>query len=494
VLQAVRPHVDSIEEWAASAARPAAIYRHEPYIEIMRLSQKAAPAVRRPAVAGLFYPEAAETLRAEIERLLGGVKSLAPRPSSPKALIVPHAGYVYSGPIAASAYALLHPARGTIRRVVLLGPCHRVPVRGLALPAAEAFDTPLGRVRVDADAAAALRELPQVEVSGQAHALEHSLEVQLPFLQTLLGDFDLVPLAVGAASPRAVAEVLDHVWGGPETLIVVSSDLSHYLPYAAACDTDRATVNAILALRDDLDHEQACGATPVGALALAARARGLEPELLDLRNSGDTAGDRDRVVGYASIAFWPPGEQSYDETHGRELLGVARDALTSALGNGAESENAAQAAWLRAPRASFVTLTAAGALRGCIGTLFPRRPLGEDVAANALSAALHDPRFPAVARAELEGLRIEVSVISPLVPMRCDHEDELFASLVPGEDGLVLEYGDRQATFLPQVWSQLPEPARFLGELRRKAGLSAATPLRRCRVSRYRVVKWREAT
>jgi AmmeMemoRadiSam system protein B/AmmeMemoRadiSam system protein A len=459
----------------------------------MTLLQRPSSALRRAAVAGLFYPGSADALRAEIERLLGSVTVLWPRPASPKALIVPHAGYAYSGAIAASAYALLRAARGSIRRVVLLGPGHRVPVRGLALPAAEAFDTPLGRVPVDAEAAASLRTLPQVETSGQAHALEHSLEVQLPFLQAVLGDFALLPLVVGAASQRAVAEVLERVWGGPETLVVVSSDLSHYLPYAVACETDRATVNAILDLRDDLDHEQACGATPVAALAIAARTRGLVPELLDLRNSGDTAGDRDRVVGYAAIAFWSPGEQAYDESHGRALLGLARESLATALGEGGGRRQHAPASWLNAPRASFVTLTAGGALRGCIGTLLPRRPLGEDVAANALAAALSDPRFPAVTRAELEGLRIEVSVISPLVPMRCEDDETLHAALVPGKDGLVLECGPRQATFLPQVWAQLPEPARFLGELRRKAGVSATTPLRRCRVSRYRVLKWREA-
>lgn len=464
------------------------------YIERMSPTQSTSGVARRAAVAGLFYPERADALRADVERLLGTVHSLAPRPALPKALIVPHAGYVYSGPIAASAYALLRAARGVVRRVVLLGPCHRFPVRGVALPAAGAFETPLGRVPVDAEAASALAVLPGVEVSGDAHALEHSLEVQLPFLQCVLGDFALVPLAVGAAAPQAVAGVLDRVWGGPETLVVVSSDLSHYLPYNAARVRDRGTVDAILALRDDLDHEQACGATPVAALAVAARSRGLVPELLDLRSSGDTAGDRERVVGYAAIAFWPPGEHAYDETHGEALLALARGSLASAVGGRARDEScAARPGWLAAERASFVTLTANGTLRGCIGTLAARRALADDVAANARAAGLLDPRFPAVKREELAGLRIEVSVVSPLVPLPCDDEDGLLAALVPGEDGLVLECGDRQATFLPQVWSHLPEPPRFVAELRRKAGLAETVPLQRCRWSRYRVVKWREA-
>jgi len=257
---------------------------------------------RPAAVAGLFYPAEPVSLAREVAKLLGRASGQAR--AVPKAVIVPHAGYVYSGPIAASAYALLAPAREVIRRVVLLGPTHRVAVRGLALPAASHFATPLGTVEVDAKALGRLRDLPQVVVSEAAHVLEHSLEVHLPFLQTVLSDFKLVPLAVGDVALEAVAEVLEVLWGGPETLIVVSSDLSHYLTYGEARSIDRATCEAILALRSDLDHEQACGATPISGLALASRGKGLRPELIDLRNSGDTAGDKSRVVGYASFAFY----------------------------------------------------------------------------------------------------------------------------------------------------------------------------------------------
>jgi AmmeMemoRadiSam system protein B len=237
-----------------------------------------------------------------VNDLLG--KADAKAAAVPKALIVPHAGYIYSGPIAANAYALLAPARDTIKRVILLGPTHRVAVRGLAVPTAARFSTPLGSVDLDTEAIGRIRSLPQVVVSDDAHALEHSLEVHVPFLQTVLADFTLVPLAVGHAAPGEVAEVIDALYGGPETLIVVSSDLSHYLAYAQAQRVDRETCDAILELRTDIDHDQACGATPVAGLALAARRRRLAPELLDLRNSGDTAGDKGRVVGYASFAFY----------------------------------------------------------------------------------------------------------------------------------------------------------------------------------------------
>jgi hypothetical protein len=254
-------------------------------------------------VAGLFYPANPAELSAGVRALLGAGQTAAAT-RIPKALIVPHAGYVYSGPVAGMAYARLRPLADRISRVVLLGPVHRVPVRGLALPQSTRFATPLGEIPLDTAAMAELSGLPQVVISEQAHALEHSLEVHLPFLQTVLGRFQLLPLAVGDASPAQVAGVLAKVWGGPETLIVISSDLSHYLPYAEAQRIDRETVQHILALTPDLDHQAACGATPVNGLLAFAGQHPLRPELIDLRNSGDTAGDHSRVVGYTSIAFY----------------------------------------------------------------------------------------------------------------------------------------------------------------------------------------------
>ena len=256
--------------------------------------------VRPPAVAGRFYPVEASVLACDVRAMLAAAKPCA---YSPKALIAPHAGYVYSGPIAASAYIALQNIAARIRRVVLLGPTHRVAVRGMALPGADAFATPLGIVQLDLAAAQAIVHLPQVTASLPAHAQEHSLEVQLPFLQAVLPDFKLLPLAVGMATPEEVAEVLEILWGGDETLIVVSSDLSHYLPYDTARQVDTASTQSILALEHTLSHEQACGATPINGLMLAARRHHLTPHLLDLRNSGDTSGPRDGVVGYAAFAF-----------------------------------------------------------------------------------------------------------------------------------------------------------------------------------------------
>jgi AmmeMemoRadiSam system protein B len=260
--------------------------------------------IRKAAVAGTFYPGNAQALAGEVGRMLADASAdRSQSPVAPKALIVPHAGYVYSGSTAAAAYATLKPAAQTIRRVVLLGPVHRVPVRGLAAPGVEAFSTPLGEIALDMDAIASLAHLPQVTVSSAAHAMEHSLEVQLPFLQAVLPHLKLVPLVVGDASASEVAQVLSALWGGPETLILISSDLSHFLPYAEAQATDQVTMNHILRLDGSLTHTQACGATPINGLLMAARAHHLRAQLLAQCNSGDTAGDRQRVVGYASVAF-----------------------------------------------------------------------------------------------------------------------------------------------------------------------------------------------
>lgn len=257
--------------------------------------------VRPPAVAGTFYPGNPAVLRQMVDELLAEAPAEG---AEPKAVIVPHAGYVYSGPVAASAYARLRPYAARIRRVVLLGPSHRVAFRGIAAPEEDYFETPLGEVRIDQKAIDQLADLGFVQRYGRAHAQEHSLEVQLPFLQEVLGSFDLVPLVVGDATPDEVATVLERLWDGEETLIVISSDLSHYLDYESARLIDARTTRAIEELRDqDIGFDQACGALPVRGLVLAARRHGLRPKTVDLRNSGDTAGPRDQVVGYGSYVF-----------------------------------------------------------------------------------------------------------------------------------------------------------------------------------------------
>lgn len=260
--------------------------------------------VRQPAVAGMFYPADRNELAAVVQTYLQNAQP--PAGPVPKAIIAPHAGYIYSGPVAATAYAALRRVASTIRRVVLLGPSHRVPFHGLAVSTADAFMTPLGSILLDRPAIEALLTLPQVKALDEAHRLEHSLEVQLPFLQQSLESFTLIPIVVGEAAPREVAEVLDRVWGGDETLIVISSDLSHYQDYATAQRLDRATSDAIERLDSGaIRHEQACGRNPVNGLLYSASRRHLRATTVDLRNSGDTAGPRDQVVGYGAYLFTP---------------------------------------------------------------------------------------------------------------------------------------------------------------------------------------------
>lgn len=447
---------------------------------------------RPPAVAGTFYPAQPEILRRSLVQFLDDAEPPAMQETI-KALVVPHAGYIYSGSVAGSAYARLKEVAGTIERVVLLGPVHRVPVRGLALPDTDNFATPLGTVPLDREAISRIAQMPQVATSGPAHAHEHSLEVQLPFLQSVLGDFSLVPLAVGDASAAEVAEVLDAVWGGPETLIVISSDLSHYLPYEEAMRRDRDTLSRILEGTPLTSHEQACGATPINGLLLAARRHGLAPHLVAACNSGDTAGDRDHVVGYASIAFLEPRELSQaedEDERGEVLLNTARASISTALGRPRDADTSAP--WLRDMGACFVTLTQRGELRGCIGSLEPHRTLLEDVTANARSAALGDPRFPPLTLGELNVTRIEVSLLSPIRPMAFHSEGDALAQLRPGIDGIVFEHGRHRATFLPQVWESLPDPGDFIGQLKLKAGLPRHFWSEEVRLHRYHVSKWSE--
>jgi len=256
--------------------------------------------IRPPAVAGQFYPEQPDELRQRVRQLL----DQAPPPQiTPKAIIAPHAGFIYSGPIAATAYRAVSKIADNITRVILLGPSHHVALRGIALPESTQFQTPLGNIPLDLAAIAKISTLSSVNVNAQAHTWEHSLEVQLPFLQLLLGEFQLVPLVVGEAQAEQTADLLNILWGGDETLIVVSSDLSHYHPYECANILDQATRHKIEMLSPELSGDQACGCQPINGLLVAAQQHGLKVTTLDIRNSGDTAGSHERVVGYGAYAL-----------------------------------------------------------------------------------------------------------------------------------------------------------------------------------------------
>jgi hypothetical protein len=364
-------------------------------------------------------------------------------------------------------------------------------VRGLAAPTAKAFATPLGSIPLDRAALDALADLPQVVASDAAHAQEHSLEVQLPFLQTVLGAFELVPLAVGDASAGEIAEVLDRLWGGPETLIVISSDLSHFHGYREAQSIDNATVSHILALDQLTSFDQACGALPINGLIKVARLRGLRIERVAQCNSGDTAGDKGRVVGYASFALYEPEAKTDDL--GPALLVRARNAIAARLKQPTQAEPDHPA--LNRPGATFVTLTQNdGDLRGCIGSLEAHRSLDDDVRANAVAAAFSDPRFPPLTVAEFSRTRVEVSLLTAPQPMKFSSEADALRQLRPHVDGVILTAGRHRGTFLPQVWEQLPEPRLFMAHLKQKAGLPADWWSSEVELQRYEVQKWKAAT
>ena len=457
-----------------------------------------ATAIRPPAVAGMFYPGDPDNLRDDLAACLA-VAAVTPAPTPGhgllKAVIVPHAGYVYSGGTAGKAYALLAPLAGRITRVVLLGPCHRVSVRGLAAPTVKAFATPLGSIPLDRVAISALADLPQLVASDAAHAQEHSLEVQLPFLQTVLGSFELVPLAVGQTGAAEVAQVLDRLWGGPETLIVISSDLSHFHGYAEAQKIDHATADHILALEQLTSFEQACGALPINGLIAVAKKRGLRIERVAQCNSGDTAGDKSRVVGYASFALYEPPPVDETADPGPALLVRARNAIAARLKQATRAEPAHPA--LNQPGACFVTLTQNGQLRGCIGSLEAHRPLDQDVRANAVAAAFRDPRFAPLKVEELPRTRVEVSLLTAPQPMHFSDEADALRQLRPNIDGIIFSAGEGgklgRSTFLPQVWEQLAEPRVFMAHLKQKAGLAADYWSSDVQLQRYEVQKWKEA-
>lgn len=453
--------------------------------------------IRQPAVANRFYPGDADQLAHAVDAFLSTKpESANDRPATPpKILIVPHAGYIYSGATAGRAYALLKPWRSVIKRVVLLAPLHRVLVRGIALPEVLNYNTPLGNIPIDRVGLDSLAQLPWAVKSDLAHAEEHSLEVHLPFLQRALDDFELIPIGVGPCPVAPLAERIEQLWGGRETLIVVSTDLSHYLPYAQAQAKDRLTCERILNADADIDPESACGAYPLNAILHIARHRHLGIHLLEQCNSGDGPGNKARVVGYAAFALYETSFDAEATTLGLGLLHLARQAIDQRF-NPAEPARfipaPALAKRLAEPGASFVTLTLGGHLRGCIGTLHAQRKLLEDIEKNALAAAFRDPRFPPLSAAEWARTQLEVSLLGEAQPLHFINEADALKQLRPGIDGLILSSGTHRATFLPQVWSQLPTPAEFMARLKQKAGLPADYWGDDIQLARYTVQKWHE--
>lgn len=460
---------------------------------------------RQPAVAGLFYPADSHQLSAALDGYLSaGGNTLSPRPHM---LVVPHAGYIYSAAVAAKAYKRLLPFREDIKRVILVGPSHRVALRGVALSSAARFKTPLGTVDTDRALTAELASLPGFHINDRAHAGEHSLEVQLPFLQKVLQRFAIVPLVYGDVTPEELAAALAPYLRRNDVLVVISADLSHYLDYDSAKTADAATAAAV-DRKQALESHQSCGATGINAALELARRFNLKPRLLDMANSGDVTGKNDSVVGYASWMFdnsepepqLSPLEQEVENLryfakfNGAALLDIARESLRRAT----EEKRRFRPARdkfddvLFNKGASFVTLTQKNGLRGCIGTLVPSQAVALDVAANAYAAALEDKRFPPVTAEELPGLQITISLLTGYERIDFNSEQDLLRQLQPGTDGLVIRDGNRQGLFLPSVWQQLPDKAEFLKNLKLKAGLSPAYWSDQIKAYRFRIVEIKE--
>ena len=446
--------------------------------------------VRAPAVAGLFYPGDAAALSKTIEGLLAN----APDHSIPrlKALVCPHAGYEFSGQTAAIAYKLL--TGRDVQTVVVMGPSHYALFQGACIPNADAYKTPLGLVPISEKTKGLVAVAPFVlepqclvqrpqwwrqapkpapeEGHDTPETWEHSVEVQVPFLQKVLKNFKLVPVVIGEADPAQVAKALAERIDD-KTIVVASSDLSHYHSYQAAKGLDDRCVKAICDLDiDAMTTQEACGKTPILALLRLARQKGWKAQLLDYRNSGDVTGEKDRVVGYTSVAFYAPAPENLAAAERKYLLELARKTLTSVTTGGSLPEVAAKDVppKLAEKKACFVTLTKSGALRGCIGHLMAMEPLHQAVAENARNAALRDPRFPPVGSDELDQIKIEISVLTDPQPLPFNSPDDLLSKLHPNEDGVLLHIGPRTATFLPQVWAQVPDKVAFLNHLSQKAG------------------------
>ncbi len=462
----------------------------------MSLSAHAAgsvtPAVREPAAQGTFYPEDAAELARMVDGFLTAPALIPPPVGRVRAVIAPHAGYVYSGALAGQALRLV-PA--DTKRVIILAPSHHVGFDGTSLPAYQLFHNALGNIPLDAACAVLRTQDPRLFHNlPEAHAEEHSLEVMLPFLQRRLKRFTLIPIVVSQRfDAGAIAKALAPLLKDPATALVVSSDLSHYHPYAEANRLDRACLARILAVdADGLQNQELCGQAPVTCLLALAKLKGWTPVLVGSTNSGDTAGDRSRVVGYGAVAFTETAAASAapDKTpkaaatmaaepplltpaQQQALLTLARDTITAKLAGRPLPELPVDGPLFRKKLGCFVTLHLDGDLRGCIGNIFPAYPLAKGIQENALNAAFEDPRFPPVSARELPHCQIEISVLTQPAPLPYSSAADLLAKLKPNVHGVVLQQGYNQSTFLPQVWEQLPGKEEFLEHLCRKGGMAA---------------------
>jgi len=437
--------------------------------------------IRMPVWSGKFYPATQSELKQTIDTLTQKAKQTTvkiPPDRELKAIILPHAGYIYSGFTAAHASFVLSEKQ--FNKVILLGPDHRVGFRNCAISNVKGYQTPLGFIRLHEDTKILLKKSNLFQYIQPFDEVEHSLEVILPFLQYYLKEFELVPIVMGRTSEiNTIADEIKPLLDS-DTLLVVSSDLSHFLPYSEAVTRDKETIDIILNFKpEELKKREncACGKIPILILMEIAHNNGWQPVLLNYSNSGDTAGDRSKVVGYSAIAYFK--DTSLSQKQGEILVKLARKTIMEKLGKKMPSDKARQLSdaltdnCFKESRGTFVTLKIDGRLRGCIGSLTSNESILRGIRCNARNAAFRDPRFPPLTTDEFEHVDIEISILTKPQPLEYTDHCDLLSNLIVNVDGVIIRKGRAGATFLPQVWKQLPEPDIFLSRLCAKAGLSA---------------------
>ncbi|MBE6444285.1 MAG: AmmeMemoRadiSam system protein B [Alphaproteobacteria bacterium] len=458
--------------------------------------------IREMAVAGLFYPADMYQLDSDINGYLEHVVSdLSVRP---QIVIVPHAGYRYSAQVAAHAYKRLQPFKDKIKKVFLLGPSHQVWVNGVALSPAKQFKTPLGLVKTDEQIILELAKNKLFKFNAKAHLKEHSLEVQLPFLQKTLDNFTIIPLLYGEANPEEIAKILEPYLEGDSSILIASADLSHYLDYATAKKVDEQTsknIEGSLAIT----HHQSCGATAVNTAMILAKKFGLVPRLLDMANSGDVSNDKNKVVGYGSWVYENTEDdkvlegieleqkhlQNFARHNKKALVEVVKTALDRAVNQNEyfQPERMNFNNVLFDKGASFVTLEKKGKLRGCIGSVVANKAIAVDLANNTYAAALNDSRFTPVTPDELKDISFTIALLTNFEEIQFDSVEDLLSKIKVDVDGLLIQDGERQGLFLPAVWKQIPDKQEFLTELKIKAGLSPSYWSDRVKMFRFRTVE-----
>lgn len=484
---------------------------------------------RPPAVAGLFYPAEKEKLSTSVQNFLDSAQTQ--NIEKIRGLVCPHAGYEFSGPVAASSYKQL--IEKDFKTAIILAPSHYAAFHGVYVSSANFFETPLGKIKVSSKAkelaklkpftSSPVADIQRPNWAAQSPlkdikrdtpgTWEHSLEVQLPFLQKALPKCEIIPLIFGFVNPQDVANALVKFLDD-KTILIASSDLSHYYPYEAAKKLDSSCTQAVVNLDlDSMKNQEACGQVPIMALMCIAKQKGWQAKLLNYRNSGDTAGDKSRVVGYVAIAFVdasskpfvvessalpkPQNQSDYTDTDKKFMLNLARKTLEEIVTKNKlpDIDEKTVPEKLQEVRGCFVTLTINKELRGCIGHIIPQEALYKSVMDNARSAAIYDFRFPKVQSGELKQIEIEVSVLTQPQPLPISSAEDLLAKLRPNIDGVVLKIGARQATYLPQVWEHFPKKEDFLNTLAQKAGCAASAwrDIKNVEVQTYQVEAFQES-